>query len=254
MHSIVLLDTDKYGPASTQLQSYGTKISDSWFRDYNEDIFSEFRINANKKYRLVGCRELDGLGKCGLCAHEIIYGCELRSRGEPLVTHHPDLDTSITWPDHMVVGTTCVKSLDVDSYVMRFVRSCFEVGYNPSYNTTENGRVLCDCVLRHTDMWNSSFKKLVLPHSVFNMIPKHLMEKAGLRVHVMVSPFDPKRKLEKTLYRSHNSRKGMWRTDYTVPAEESMYGECYSYRLATVLTRDDARRVCEIYYNERGRK
>lgn len=251
-NNIVLLDTDKFGPASTQLQSFGKAISDSWFKDYKEDIYSEFKLHANKKYRLVGCEELDELDECGLCAHEIIYGCELEAIGEPLVTNHPDLDTSITWPEHMVLGTTCVKMLGFESYVMRFVRSCFKSSYHPSFKVNRSGYVLLGDILTHTDKWNSKYEHLVLPHSVFNVVPKDIMEKASIKLHVLENPFDPKRKLEKTIYRSFHSKNGRWKSAYTTRPDNAMYEEgAKNYDLATVLTREDAKRICEVYSNTR---
>lgn len=250
MKNIMLQDPDIAGPCSTQLQRAGKDISDSWYKDSSIQIFDEFKIHANQSYRLVGCEELDGLEECGLCAHDIHYGCELVSIGEPLVTNHPDLDTSITWPDRMVIGTTCVRMIGLDSYIMRFVRSCFKSDYNPSFKRNKDGYVyLWGDILKHTDMWDPQFRKLILPHSVFNMVPKDIMKDAGLRVHVLKNAFDPKRKLEKTIYRSHWSRKGKWRTEYTVSAED--VNNSNDYHLATVLSREDAARICEVYYNRK---
>lgn len=256
MNNILLRDTDEYGPASVQLRKAGKAISDSWYQDSSEQIFDEFKIHANKKYRLVSCDDLGDLDECGLCGHDIRYGCTLESIGEPLTTHHPDLDTSVTWPEHMVIGTTCVQMLGMDSYVMRFVRSCFKKTYCPSFKTNKFGYVyLWGDILKHPEMWDSSYEQLVLPHSVFNLIPKEIMDGAGLRVHFMRNAFDPKRKLEKTIYRSHRSRNGKWRTAYTLNASEDMYKDgSNDYHLATVLTREDAHRVCEVYYNTIGRK
>lgn len=253
-NNITLLDTNKFGPASTQLQRAGKLIGDSWYKDASTQIFEEFKIHANKAYRLVGCDELDEIEECGLCAHDILYGCELEAIGEPLVTNHPDLDTAITWPDKMVIGTTCVKMLGLDSYVMRFVRSCFESDYRPSIKISDKGYVyLWGDIIRHPEKWDRKYDRLVLPHAVFNLIPKDIMHDAGLKVHVLMNTFDPKRKLEKTIYRSHKSKSGKWRTEYTVEAEDSMYGEHNDYRLATVLTREDARKVYEIQMNKTGK-
>lgn len=245
--NIVLQDTDIAGPASVQLQRLGKDIGDSWYRNNSTKIFDEFKIHANSHYRLVCEEELDEEEECGLCAHDIRYGCEIRAT-TLLTTHHPDLDTSITWPEHMTLGSTCIKMLGIDSYVTRFAKSCFKDFHNPTLKMTDNGKVKIWPMLAGADYWKSRYKYLVLPHSVFNMVPMELMNKAGIGITVLRSIFDPKRKLEATLYRSFNSRHGKWRERRIVFPQECFYKEdALNYDLATVITREDAKKICEIY-------
>ena len=251
-NNISLGDTNIYGPVSTQLQNAGAEISDSFYKDYSADIFSEFRMNANKFYRLVQCYDLDEEGECDLCAHDIYYGCEIVANGE-FVTNHPAIDTRITWPERLVIGSTCVKMLGIDSYPVRFVRSCFKRDFKPKFKINSIGlAMLGGSIVNDTDKWLPKFDYLVLPHSVFNLIPQGIMRKAGLKFHVLRTDFDPKRKLEAMLYRSFNSKHGKWRTEYTCEPLDSIYADgSLNYNLATVITRDDARRIVEIYKEEK---
>lgn len=248
-NNIELYDTDKYGPASTQLQVAGKNISDTWYRESKTDIWDEFKMHANQNYRLVSCHETDEEdAECGLCAHDIYYGCEIVA-STPLVTNHPELDTRITWPTHMTIGTTCVKMLKLDSYAMRFVASCFKPRYSPAIELDSNGLVdIGASIILDPLNWNSYYEFLVLPHSVFALLPIDVMVEAGLQFHVLRNKFDPKRKLEKTIYDSfHKSRKGKWKSAYTVSPSPTFYADgMLNYDLATVITRDDAKRLNEI--------
>lgn len=251
-NNIELGDTSIFGPVSTQLQKAGAEISDSFYKEYSADIFSEFRMNANKFYRLVHCYDLEEEGECDLCAHDIYYGCEIVASA-PFVTNHPAIDTRITWPERLVIGSTCVKMLGIDSYPIRFVKSCFKPGFKPKFKINSAGlAMLGGSLVNDTNKWSPRFEFLVLPHSVFNLIPQNIMRKAGLKFRILENDFDPKRKLEATLYRSYNTKNGKWRSEYTCEPVDSIYADgALNYNLATVLTREDARRIIEIYKEEK---
>lgn len=249
MREIVIKEPAEYGPVSTQLQRIGADISDSWFKSNQNTIWEEFKLAAPEYYREVACEELGGEDECQLCAHDIHIGCTVEAIVEPFVANHPELDMVITWPRRMVLGSTCVQMLGLESYVMRFVRSC--ASGLPKIKTNEHGLVRIGSVVGHPSKW--TYNKLVLPHSVFTTIPADIMEECGIRFHELANPFDPKGRLERTLKRSFRSKTGKWRDRGTVePSEVICNGKPHNM-LATVLHREDVVRIKEVFKTRENR-
>lgn len=249
MKEIILGDTEIYGPVSTQLQNHGKDISDSWYRMNQTSIWEEFKLAAPNYYRLVSCEELDGdNNECGLCAHEIRMGNEIRAIVDPFVANHPELDATIVWPKRMVIGSTCVQMLNLDSYVVRFVKSCLGRGWS-KIRINEHGLVrIGDAIVAHPENW--AYSSLVLPHSVFTCIPADIMEECCLKFYLLKNPFDPKHHMERTLMKSFSSSNGKWsRCDILEPSETLCCTGMPHNKLASVLNRQDAVKIKEVFKN-----
>lgn len=242
---ITLIDPEFCGTSiSSQLRIEGAKISDSWFKEYSDDIWEEFKLGAPEAYRLTRCDESEEGDECGLCGHDIATSYEIVAIREPLVFNHPELDMVIEWPERIVVGSSCVKLLNFDSYLTKFVESCFD-GYCPGYDISENGLVGIEKILEHSDKWK--YDTLILPHSVFTLVPASAMRTLNLYVSELKTPFDAKRKKEKTLLRSFNSKRGKWKEKSLVePSDELCSSKEPQNTLATVLTREEASLLTEI--------
>lgn len=234
---------------SEQLREHGAEISDSVIKEYYDTIFEEFKLACPEKYYLSDVEDFEpGSDEyCGLCGHDIATGYTVRAIGEPLVTNNPEINMTITWPSAIVVGSGCVKMLGIQSYTSKFVDSCLKGDTHVHYVLDGNGLVDMQFIVNQHKYW--LFNTLVLPHSVFTPLPKDVMEEAGMVFAHMRSPFDPKKKYQKTLMRSFNARRGKWKPDrYVSP---SLYFSTFDRTTpqndwATVVNKDEARTAVEI--------
>lgn len=247
---ITIFNPDKCGKCvSEQLREHGARISDSIDKSFVDTIFEEFKVACPEYYYLSEVEDYEpGSDEyCGLCGHDIATGYTVRAKSDPLVTNNSEIDMTVTWPSAIVVGSGCVKMLGIQSYTSKFVDSCLLKESHVAYRIDKNGLVDMKCVIEQHAVW--AFDMLILPHSVFSPLPQEVMEESGMVFAHMRNPFDPKKKYQKTLWRSFKARRGKWKPDHHVTP--SHYYASFDRKTpqndwATVVTLDEARAATEI--------
>lgn len=262
MQEIVLKDPEICGmPCSVQLRNNGIAVSDSTFKDTCKSIYALFSEEASSYYEEIGQGVYDDgdPGKwCQLCGERTVrdYFHVRNASGAPIRTVHTGSQYAfnfiLTWPEHMKLGSTCIKKLNVKVNKAKMYNSMIE-GHHP-FNLTQNGLILTGkYLITKNDIWKNNL--LVIPHSLFTLLPEWVYTETGAEVFRVNNAVELGECTEKSLYRSFTakSRDAKYGIDSRLTDIVVRSGFCGTDRafpnLVTVLSRRDANNVIKLFRN-----